>query len=106
MSRSARNEDAHERVEAELAQERAAAIGRIGRRLGELIGELLELRQAYVAAPGGSNEPRLRIAREYRERRHEAMRYLWYLEVQREAMGLRGNHRLDEFYRVPGPLEP
>lgn len=106
MSRSARNEEAQGRVEAELAQERAAALGRIGHRLDELIGQLLRLRAACGSAGGGVYERRVQVADEYRQLRHEALRYRWYLEVQREAMGLRGGHRLDEFYRVPDPLEP
>ncbi len=106
MSRSARNEEAQGRVEAELAQERAAALGRIGHRLDELIGQLLRLRGAYGAAGGRRSERQPQVADEYRRLRHEALRYRWSLEVQREATGLRGGHRLDEFYRVPGPLDP
>ena len=50
-----------------------------------------------------------RIIRELSEERAAALRrsavkYRWYLEVQREALGLRGDHRLDEFYRIPAPL--
>jgi hypothetical protein len=33
------------------------------------------------------------------------MKYRWYLEVQREAIGLRQHQHLDEFYPIP-PLEP
>jgi hypothetical protein len=32
------------------------------------------------------------------------VRYRWYLEVQREALGLHPDHRLDEFYRIPEPI--
>jgi hypothetical protein len=106
VSRSARNDEAQGRVEAELAQERAAALGRIGHRLDELIGQLQQLRAAYAAAALARRERRPQLADAYRHLRHEALRYRWYLEVQREAMGLRGGHRLDEFYRVPGPIEP
>jgi hypothetical protein len=34
-----------------------------------------------------------------------AVTYRWYLEVQREALGLRQHHRLDEFYPIPAPIE-
>jgi hypothetical protein len=37
--------------------------------------------------------------------RREALRYRWYLEVQRESVGLRHHHCLDEFYRIP-PADP
>jgi hypothetical protein len=40
----------------------------------------------------------------YRELRRRAVRYRWYLEVQREALGLHPDHRLDEFYSIPPPL--
>ena len=33
------------------------------------------------------------------------MKYRWFLEVQREAMGLRDQRGLDKFYRLP-PAEP
>ena len=41
----------------------------------------------------------------YRELRQQAVKYRWYMEVQREAIGLRHHQRLDEFYPIP-PLEP
>jgi hypothetical protein len=46
-------------------------------------------------------DDRARAVSRYRELRAHAVRYRWYLEVQREAIGLRHHHRLDEFYRIP-----
>ena len=41
----------------------------------------------------------------YRELRRQALQYRWYVEVQREAIGLRRHDVLDEFYRIPPPVE-
>lgn len=38
--------------------------------------------------------------------RAEAVRYRWYLEVQREALGIRNHRSLDEFYPMPPALDP
>jgi hypothetical protein len=43
-------------------------------------------------------------AAEYERLRARARQYRWYLEVQREALGLRHHGFLDRFYAVPGPL--
>ena len=39
-----------------------------------------------------------------RDLRARALKYRWYLEVQREALGIRRHEALDEFYKVP-PIE-
>jgi hypothetical protein len=38
------------------------------------------------------------------ELRERARRYRWYLEVQRESVGLTRHEALDELYPIPGPL--
>jgi hypothetical protein len=93
----------HESIQRELNEERAAALLRISSRLDSLIAQL--------RASGGrlsllDDTARRREIAAYRELRREALRYRWYLEVQREALGLRQHHLLDEFYRIPAPLEP
>lgn len=92
---------AHEEVLRELNEERAAALMRISRTLESLIEQLHALadRARTVDEPHRSRE----IAA-YRELRQRALEYRWYLEVQREALGLRHHHRLDEFYAIPGPI--
>ena len=60
-----------------------------------------ELKRAH---PGLSDADRSREIAKYRELRRRAIRYRWYLEVQREALGLRHHHLLDEFYSIPGPI--
>ena len=95
--------DGVSRIEKELHQERAAALGRIGRTLEALIDKLETLR---LAAERSSSAERSRLAAEHGDTRARAIRWRWYLEVQRESVGLRRHERLDEMYRVPQPLPP
>jgi hypothetical protein len=93
----------HDQILCELNEERAAALLRISRTLDSLIVQLRASRERIQHAHG-ADRPREIAA--YRELRQEALRYRWYLEVQREALGLRYHHRLDEFYPIPAPLTP
>jgi hypothetical protein len=92
----------HDRVERELARERAAALRRIGERLAELL-EDLDRRQAGARERAGGAGDGERKA--YEAVRAEARRYRWFLEVQRESVGLRSHASLDEFYPIPGALD-
>ena len=93
--------DRQGRIELELMEERAAALRRISQTLEALIEELQQLR-TRIGDVHWSNQS-ADVAK-YREVRRRAVRYRWYLEVQREALGLHPDHRLDEFYKVPAPL--
>ena len=86
----------------ELNEERAAALLRISRTLESLIAQL-HARRDRIATMPAIDRPREIAA--YQDARREALRYRWYLEVQREALGLRHHHRLDEFYPIPAALE-
>jgi len=88
------------RIEEELREERVCALRRIAERLEELLVRLHEEGAAARAAAGAERDAR---AAAYRAVRREARLHRWYLEVQREAMGLRSHERLDEFYPIPGP---
>jgi hypothetical protein len=90
------------RVERELLEERAAALARIAGRLGELVGQLEDLRSRFPAVPEADRSGTLAT---FRLLRDEAKLYRWYLEVQREAVGLRRHDRLDELYRIPDAPE-
>jgi hypothetical protein len=92
----------HKQLLKELAEERAAALVRISRRLESLIDQLHATREQIAH---GRDKDRSRGVAAYRELHQEAMKYRWYLEVQREAVGLTQHQRLDEFYRLP-PAEP
>jgi hypothetical protein len=98
----------HQSLLKELQEERAAALARISRRLERLI-EQCEATRAEIVHGGDtddrSEEDRARALAAYRDLRAEAVKYRWYLEVQREAIGLRSHQGLDEFYRIP-PEQP
>lgn len=91
----------HDRFLRELSEERAAALLRISRTLEADIAQLERSRERIQALRG---DERARALADYRATRQHAVTYRWYLEVQREAIGLRHHHRLDEFYRIPEPL--
>jgi len=102
MGRWSEASGAHGRIERELVAERAAALRRIAERLEQLIAQVEERRRDWETAAGSK---RRKAAEAHGSARSEASRYRWYLEVQREALGLRTHDRLDELYRVPGPIE-
>ena len=88
----------HDGLLRELQEERAAALARISRRLERLLDQLQAAREQIAR---GRDEDRARDIAAYRELHKEAVKYRWYLEVQREAIGLRQHQHLDEFYRIP-----
>jgi hypothetical protein len=88
----------HQSLLKELHEERAAALARISRRLERLLGQLQAAREQIARS---RDEDRARDIAAYRELHKEAVKYRWYLEVQREAIGLRHHQHLDEFYRIP-----
>ena len=91
-----------DRTTRELNEERAAALRGIGRTLEWLIEQMHAVRARVAALPEGERPPALAA---YHELRRKAKQYRWYLEVQREAIGLRQHHRLDEFYAIPDAIE-
>jgi hypothetical protein len=94
--------DAQASLERELNEERVAALRRITGTLESLIAQLHASRDRLQHLQGAE---RRREVEAYRQLRREAVRYRWYLEVQREALGLRHHHYLDEFYRIPGRID-
>jgi len=88
----------HDGLLRELQEERAAALARISRRLERLLDQLQATREQIAR---DRDEDRARNIAAYRELHKEAVKYRWYLEVQREAIGLRQHQHLDEFYRIP-----
>jgi hypothetical protein len=102
VSRFAKHQESHDRIERELARERAAALRRIGGRLAERLDDLEQRRARTRELTGGAPDHE-RTA--YEAVRAEARRYRWYLEIQRESVGLRSHRGLEEFYPTPGPLD-
>ncbi len=101
------------RVQAEIAREKAEALGRAGARIAETIRALHLLRDEVAAletgreSPAGVPDP-MRSARqrraEYEALRRTAERYSQYLIIQREAMGFRKHGDVERLYPLPGPL--
>ena len=92
----------HGQLLKELNEERASALKRIAGMLESLIERLGDMRARIAHTEG---DARAREIAAYRELRAHAARYRWYLEVQREALGIVRHDALDEFYRIPPPIE-
>lgn len=89
-----------DRLQRELVDEKAAALARIGRGLQDALEELERVRGELERADPMT---RARLVDGYRALWRRAARYRWYLEVQREAVGLRTHDRLDDAYPFPPP---
>ena len=82
----------------EIAQEQAAALGRLGRALGGACGAV----GARWAARRSGDRPGQAPAGAARERLlRDASNALWCFVVQREAVGLRDQRAIMREYRVP-----
>jgi hypothetical protein len=92
----------YEQLLAELHEERVAALTRIGKKLESLIEQVKAIASRL---PGLAGDERARALMEHARLRAQAKKYRWYLEVQREALGLRQHHNLDEFYAIPESIE-
>ena len=84
----------------ELAEERASALGRMGRALEQALAKLREFDAAHPRAddPTSTEQARRILVR-------EAGHALWMFVVQREACGLRNNRMLMRDYSVPGEVQ-
>lgn len=82
----------------EIAQEKAAALGRLGRAL-----------EKALAALGAFDAEKREATQEARQARRvlvaEAGSALWHFIVQREACGLRDARQVMHDYRVPGEVQ-
>ena len=85
-------------LEYELAQEKASALGRLGRALEAALAAL----HAFDAV---ANEATADAQCERRTLVAQAGHALWLFVVQREALGLRDTRQLMRDYRVPGEVQ-
>ncbi len=87
-------------LEDELAQERAASLGRLGRALEQALAELA----AFDASHPPDNDP----SADHKDARRAlvvaAGHALWLFVVQREACGLRDLRQVLRDYRVPADV--
>lgn len=82
----------------ELQAERAKSMGRVGQRLEGYLFELKALVARFAETPSSEREP---LREQYRALRKEAETWRWYLEVQREALGLYRHDELYAAYPIP-----
>jgi hypothetical protein len=84
----------------EIAEERAAALGRMGRALEQALAALRDFDAAHprAGAPDSAQQRRRTLVT-------EAGHALWMLVVQREACGLRDSRHLMRTYNVPGEVQ-
>ena len=76
-------------IEAEIAGEKAASLGRTGRRVES---SLAHLRSCRPGAP------------ECASRLEDAIRAVWYYFIQREACGMRDHREAIALYAIPGEV--
>jgi len=96
-----RTADDHAKLLKELNEERIAALTRISGTLESLIAQLQQVHERISTRHDSARD---RDVAAYRELHERARKYRWYLEVQREALGMRHHQILDELYVIPGPL--
>ncbi len=90
--------DAHDSLQRDLQSERAASLARATERLETALAELAEAEAALAAA-------RTAAARALRsEALAHAAERLWFLVIQREAVGLRRHEDLHDALRVPAEV--
>jgi len=84
----------------EIAQEKAVALGRMGRALEEVLARLREFDAAHPrsGAPTSAQQARRTLVT-------EAGHALWMFVVQREACGLRDGRTVMRDYEVPGEVQ-
>jgi hypothetical protein len=85
-------------LEYELAQEKASALGRLGRGLEAAL-------EALRSFDAGITEPSTETRRERRALVAHAGHALWLFVVQREAVGLRDSRQMMREYRVPADVQ-
>lgn len=84
---------------AEINREKASGLGRTGRLIEEAIAACAQLRKTLEGLPAGPR--RQSLLKEYAAQRKVVLEQRWYLEVQREAMGLRKHQDLDTYFPIP-----
>jgi hypothetical protein len=89
-------------IEHELVAEKASALAFTAEKLEAALRALAEIEQAIAVAPDGE---RPSLAARHRDLRAHAAERLWFLLVQREAMGLYQHEPVFRLYQVPPALK-
>jgi hypothetical protein len=103
MLNSRKPQDGLAGLHAEIAEEKAGALGRIAEKLEALLAACERLRSdAQVAELTAA--ARARLLAEHERTRAEAKLYYWYLVVQREAVGMYEHSVIARLYPMPRKL--
>ena len=94
-----RLQETHRRINAEIAQEKAVALGRAGVRLEEALARVAAVGHRRDAAPDPEAEARL--LGEYETARVRVHHARLALLIQREAVGLRHHRIVDQQFPEP-----
>jgi hypothetical protein len=97
---STRAERAFAAVQQELDGERAAVLGRTGRRLAEALATCAALGRLLDAA-AADDTTRGDLLEEYRAARAASEDWRWRLHVQREAIGLTDHRWVNRIHPTP-----
>jgi len=99
-----RTREAHQRLKAELAQEKAAALGRAGERLEAALARVAAI--AHRLDSGIIADERARLLADYEAARVRALHARLPLVIQREAVGLRNHRVVDQQFPEPPRCPP
>jgi len=91
--------ETHRRINAEIAQEKAGALGRAGERLEAALAHVVTVGCRLEAATDPGEEARL--LGEYETARARALHARLALLTQREAVGLRHHRMVDQQFPEP-----
>jgi hypothetical protein len=94
-----RLQESHRRINAEIAQEKAAALGRAGERLEAALAHVTSLGRQLDATP--DPHAHARLLGEYENARMRALHARLALVIQREALGLRQHRIVDQKFPEP-----
>jgi hypothetical protein len=100
----ARPHETQRRIDAEIAQEKAQALGRAGERLEEALAEVVTAGRRLEVATDPVEEARL--LGEYERARACALHARLALLIQREALGLRHHRIVDQQFPEPPRRSP
>jgi LmbE family N-acetylglucosaminyl deacetylase len=90
--------DPLEPIDYEIIEEKAATLARVAERLEAKLAALEAVEREMGPQPSAEALARRATLRE------EAAEWLWYLVVQREAVGVTHHDAVFETYRVPGEI--
>ena len=100
---SGRRGEGLERIDKEIAGEKAAALGRAGERLEYALTEARTAAERLLDAR--DDQARERLAEAYVAARRQALDARLALLIQREALGLRRHATVDQQFPEPPPLD-